>query len=73
MPQMVMATRGVQNAIHYLDDFLFVGVPGSSECDMVLTTALQICTDLGVPVAPDKIEAPSTGLKFLGLYIDSVK
>lgn len=40
---------------------------------MALTTALQTCMDLGVPVAPDKIEAPSTGLTFLGLYIDSVK
>ena len=67
----VMATRGVRYAIHYLDDFLFVGPSGSDSCDADLTTALQTCADLGIPVSPQKIEAPSTVLSFLGLTFDS--
>lgn len=67
----VMATRGVKDAIHYLDDFLFVGPPDSDRCDTALSTALQTCMDLGVPVAPEKIEAPTTTITFLGLCIDT--
>ena len=66
----VMATRGVRYAIHYLDDFLFVGPSGSDSCDADLTTALQTYADLGIPVSPQKIEAPSTVLSFLGLTFD---
>ena len=44
----------VQQAIHYLDDFLFLGPPASQVCTESLHTALRLCKSLGVPVAPDK-------------------
>ena len=67
----IMAQHGVDNSIHYLDDFLFVGTPDCEECANHLATALRICIKLGFPVAPEKIEGPSTSLVFLGITIDS--
>ena len=33
----------------------------------------QVCTELGVPLSPDKQEGPSTTILFLGIVIDTVK
>ena len=66
-----LACNGVRHFIHYLDDFLFVGLPGSAECARALETAVPLCTRLGLPVAPSKVEGPSTRLIFLGIELDS--
>ena len=68
-----MRDQGVRHTIHYLDDYLFMGAPGSSECAQALQSALQICDQLGVPVAPHKVEGPDTTLTFLGIELDTVK
>ena len=68
----VMHERGVQHALHYLDDFLLLGSPTSQACQSALLTTLTTCQDLGFPVAPDKTEGPSTTLIFLGIEIDTV-
>ena len=39
----VMYYRGVRFGIHYLDDFLFAGPPGSTKCSIALSIALEIC------------------------------
>ena len=67
----VMQQEGIQHVIHYLDDFLFAGHPATGECAASLAKALEVCTQLGMPVAPHKIEGPSTKLTFLGIEIDS--
>ena len=69
----VLASRGVQWQLHYLDDFLFCGPPGTSVCAAALETALRTCGDLGVPVAMHKLEGPATRLTFLGIQIDTEK
>ncbi len=43
----VARTRGVNNILHYLDDFFLTGAPSSDECRVAKRTLLQ---DLGVPV-----------------------
>lgn len=68
----VMQTEGIQHLLHYLDDFLFLGLPGSRQARAVLEKALEVCKSLGVPVAPNKTEGPSTTLTFLGITIDTV-
>ena len=55
--------------IHYLDDFFFVGPPGSSDC----LRALSLCESLGFPVAPHKVEGPSTSITCLGIEVDSCR
>jgi hypothetical protein len=62
---------GVELVIHYVDDFLFV--VDSREGGMALkAAALELCTRLGVPMAPDKAEGPSECLTFLGIELDTV-
>ena len=60
------------NGLHYLDDFLFLGAPNSSQCERALQAALARCRNLGVPVAPGKTKGPNTTLTFLGIELDSV-
>ena len=68
----VMLQNGVERALHYLDDFLFVGHPESDQCTKSLQAALAVCSCLGVPVAPEKTEGPSSVITFLGIEIDTL-
>ena len=67
----VMGRHGVECAIHYLDDFLVVGPPGSESCSRALASSLRLCEELGVPIAPHKLEGPGTAISFLGILIDT--
>ena len=67
----VLACQGVTYQLHYLDDFLFLGAPNSQQGREFLTTALQMLTRLGIPVAVHKTEGPTTALVFLGILVDS--
>ena len=49
-----MKASGVHNVSHYLDDYIIMGSPKSSECGKYLEKALAVCSELGVPVAPHK-------------------
>ena len=65
---------GVQHVMHYLDDFLLLGSPGSDqECKTAMGYLLAKFAELGLPVAPSKLEGPATCLSFLGIEIDSEK
>lgn len=68
-----VAAAGVPDIFHYLDDFAVVGPPGSDLCLQYLSTLKRVCQDLGVPLAPEKEEGPSTKLTLLGIEIDTVK
>ena len=57
--------------IHYVDDFLFV-FQSAEHARALLPIALQLCADLGVPMAQSKTEGPTTCLTFLGLELDTV-
>ena len=65
------AGTGVVHAIHYLDDYLMMALPGTDECRSVLHTCLRLCERLGVPIADHKVDAPATALTFLGIEIDT--
>ncbi len=67
----IMHSKGVDPSIHYLDDFLLLGPPGSLACKEALSKTLKMCCELGVPVAEERTEGPSTALTFLSIIIDS--
>ena len=67
----ILQNSGVRLVLHYLDDFLIFGPPCSDECQQALATTLRICSDLGVPVADEKVEGPVTRLTFLGIEMDT--
>lgn len=57
--------------VHYLDDYC--GADKSRQgAQQTLQGILNTFSDLGVPVATEKVEGPSTNLKFLGLVVDTV-
>ena len=62
---------GVSYLIHYLDDYLMVGPPLSQVCQNNVEIFTSLCKDLGVPLATDKLEGPSTSLSFLGIILDT--
>ena len=64
--------EGIVHTIHYLDDFLFIGAPGSPQCAASLSKALEICATLGVPETSNKIDGPTTQLSFLGIEMDTL-
>ena len=43
----ILSNRGVGPSLHYLDDFLFVGPPQSSQCRESLQLAVAVCQELG--------------------------
>ena len=63
--------EGVQWLLHYLDDFLLVGAPGSGQCEEDLQRLLSVFKRLRVPIASKKLEGPTDRLTFLGIEIDS--
>lgn len=67
----VLTCQGVQNHLHYLDDFLLLGAPNSQQGQVVRDVTLHTFARLGIPVAPHKTEGPATILVFLGILIDS--
>ena len=67
----VAREKGVKEFYHYLDDFLVLGAPKSTECMVGLQTLIHWTTWLGLPIAEEKVEGPSTRLTFLGIEFDS--
>lgn len=65
--------QGVEYVFHYLDDFIILGPPGSSQCQNDLESLQVVCSNLGVPLAAHKQEGPASCLTFLGIEIDSVE
>lgn len=57
--------------VHILDDFLILGSPNSSQCLDGLTSFLNLCKEIGVPIKFSKTEYPTTVLTFMGLVLDS--
>ena len=62
--------QGVKYIHHY---FVVMGPPGSSECQEYLHTLERKCAYLGVPLANEKREGPSSVITFLGTIIDTLQ
>ncbi|RXN34492.1 poly [Labeo rohita] len=58
--------------IHLQDDFLIVSPPDSVPAAYLLTIQ-KLFSELGIPLAQDKTEGPSTSIEFLGINLDSQK
>ena len=67
----IVRQQGAEHLWHYLDDYITCGLAGSDECRLNLSLLIDICQHLGVPLAEEKIEGPTTSIVFLGILIDS--
>ena len=62
----------VSPVTHYLDDFLGCA-DSQAAARWQLDTALHVCSWLGMPVNPAKVDGPAQEIVFLGVLIDTVK
>ena len=67
----ILVTNYHVKAIHYRDDFLLVGAACQDQCVASVRVTLSVCERLGISVAFDKLEGPSTRITFLGIVLDS--
>ena len=67
----VLRCQGITCQLHYLDDFLLVGIPNTNQAAHFLALALETLRMLGIQVASHKTEGPSTSLTFLGILMDT--
>ena len=63
--------RGIRYLLHYLDDYLTAVAPNSRECHNNPSSIRSSASSLGIPLAVQKIEGPSTVLSFLGIELDT--
>ena len=71
--QCVVETRcGLHSVDHYLDDFILVGRKFSNDCSTLMNTLMDVCDELGVPIAEYKTVGLSNIITFLGFIIDTV-
>lgn len=66
-------TCHLAHVMHYLDDFLDVAQPNLAIGQHHRALILDTFNYLNVPVAPEKVEGPTTVLTFLGLELDTVE
>ena len=62
---------GIPHIIHYLDDF-FLCASSFEECENDMAKVKLAFSELGVPLAPDKVIGPATVITYLGIEINSV-
>ena len=67
----ILRSRGIPAVLHYLDDFLLLGPPRSQACQEALDITLATCSELGIPIAEDKVEGPPQVITFLGVELNS--
>ncbi len=69
----ILAHNYTIDTVQYLDDYFLAGPAESPVCQQAVNTMLQLCHRLGIPVALDKLEGPSTTITFLGIEVDSTR
>ena len=67
----ILVRQGINNLLHYLDDFLLLVTPHSNQGEEVLCIALKTLKALGIPVAIHKTQGSTPSLTFLGILIDT--
>ena len=67
----ILEQQGVSPLLQYLDDFLLMAPPQSSQCQDNLLIVQHICSLLGIPLALENVEGPTDSLTFLGITLDT--
>jgi len=70
LKQWIAEQNKVTPLLHYLDNFLIMDPSQSKIFHHNLATLKFLCHRLGVPLALEKVNGPSTCLPFLGIIID---
>ena len=62
---------GATAIVHVIDDFLFIA-HSRAKCRQDLQAFVNLCLELGVPLAPGKTTTPTRVITFLGITLDTV-
>jgi len=65
-----MNQEGVTWLVHYLDDFLMLGLRDSLECAGNMEVMAAGCREVGLPIEASKIVGPATVISFLDMELD---
>lgn len=68
----MMARRGFQSIVVYLDDFLIIGKT-QAECQEAFSVLLKLLQDLGFQISWHKVIGPTQKLVFLGVELDTYR
>ena len=63
--------EGIQFVLHYLDDFVLIGSPGSDDAARARALVDTTFSQIGASIAHHKTEGPSTLLSFQGIQVDT--
>ena len=63
---------GHKSITNYLDDFLFAAY-AKAICNNMIQTFLDICSDIGVPIASEKTVWADSIIEFLGILLDGIR
>ena len=63
---------GVSEMVHYIDDFLFLA-ESYEKCTADMNAFISLCEQMGLPLAPETTQGPTTVLPFLGIILDTVR
>ena len=66
----MIARRGFQTVVVYLDDFLVIG-KSKEECQEAFSLLLKLLQDLGFQISWHKVIGPTQKLVFLGVELDT--
>ena len=67
----MMARRGFNTVLAYLDDFLIIG-DSRRECELAYNELVNLLSELGFIINWEKVIGPTQRLTFLGIEIDTV-
>lgn len=62
---------GIDDLLHYLDDFIMAAPANSSRCAYYLQTAVSVVARLGLPLHPQKCVGPASCMVVLGIELDT--
>ena len=71
--EFAMQANGMQDLLHYLDNYFTAGPADTSKCQHNIGKMVQVCRDLGFVVNPSKVTPAALVTNFLGIDIDSVQ
>ena len=66
----LLFVAGIRHGIHYLDDY-FSAAATEDQCKQDMQAMSSTFTELGVPLAPEKITGPTRKITYLGIQIDT--
>ena len=69
---LIMHKNRVAWALHYIDDFLTIGGPDSSECLRNMQLMEETCAKAGLPIEQSKSMGPPSSIVFLGIGMDLI-